>query len=352
MVTCLRSVSAPTLMGLFVRAQHAGGGRGEDPTRTRLIGSRLRHAFVLQQLVAAARLMLLIRPCSACHVMHFYHIPKTGGTAMDNAWWQAGATGSKVKLFQMYGSPSSTGFNFTREASRLEERIAAMPADMVLYVAQHHMAPGLLESAPFVLRWRAMAHAKGCNYTAFTVLREPLDRMASAYYYNKWNLDMLAEAAAAGTMDSGPAGTLARHLDNNMVRYLINNHGSMAQYRAIGSVDRESADLALELLRNLDVVADMRCLHAVSTFLLKSAGLPEAHLRPINVGHNQDRRQGPEHERVTEFLKPHVQWDSYLYDKAKNLSNFFRCANFPAAYVERPQRRGHPAAAASKLTMD
>ena len=220
------------------------------------------------------------------------------------------------------------------DIAKFEDRYAAALSNLfpkkTLYITQHHMAPGLLAGLSYIAKWRQMASAHGCNYTTFTVLRDPVDRLVSAYYHNDW----WKRHGALGKMNHNHYPFLWRAVDNNEIRYLINNHHRSKEMLRIDKVGKVEADLAVELLKELDITTDVLCLDPLLQSLAIKAGL----LGPQHAPHaNEGKLRGKgtssssPPKALREFLGQFVEWDMDVYRRAAQLPNFMNCSDILGA---------------------
>jgi hypothetical protein len=159
----------------------------------------------------------------------FLHVPKAAGTTLQ-------------RVTERHYRPSEIFFLGSRVQDAIDDLRALDPADRArLRLVHGHLAYGLHEALP-----------GPCSY--FTLLREPVDRVASFFYFVReqgdhylYDLSRSAGMDLAGFMESG----VTIMVDNGQTRQISGVWDDVAY----GACDREVLELAKEnLRRSFDVV--------------------------------------------------------------------------------------------------
>ena len=73
-----------------------------------------------------------------------------------------------------------------------------------MFISQHHNTPGLHAMSRDVLpMWRRAASERGCKFFGFTLVRDPLERAISDFYFSNHKPEGLAVALEIPQYDNG-----------------------------------------------------------------------------------------------------------------------------------------------------
>jgi len=280
-----------------------------------VVPGRCRPAGILVLLFGAA-LLSASRAAEGerCHVLHFFHVPKTGGLSVDAAITNSPSVSKAIQFWHHVGE-HSWEWNPEGEAAKISASVAELAKGEVLFVHQHHMAPGLLRSAPLLREWRALAAARGCGYTAFTLLRDPQLRAVSAWYYN----------IAKGHTKAGDPRQAGNSLafDNMMTRYIIGGHPRSERYALrvpAGGVNYTHSEQAIQLLmETMDVISLPQCQEHLLHLLSRRAGIE---LHPEY--HNHNAHSDTDTSSLATYMR--VSWDRHVFEQAVRLPSFMDCS--------------------------
>jgi hypothetical protein len=125
-----------------------------------------------------------------CGLLYFFHIGKTGGSAVES-WLR---TQSKLR------SDSCLYLNgwklpwekFTRAiSSHIEDAANENAKQKWMFVHHHSTNPGMEILSPYMRSWRNATRSKGCTFASVVVLREPTEQAWSLIFYHNTLLENL-----------------------------------------------------------------------------------------------------------------------------------------------------------------
>jgi len=239
------------------------------------------------------------RPCG---ILWHYHIGKCAGTSILAWLIEMKKIGLLHDVFELvdYNQP----VNFDSFHQQHLQPFISNPAGRLVAIHHHHGGPGLYGMQPYFQEVQSKLHAQGCSLVRFTLVREPMSKLASMMNYAmRWH-------PASQSEDPAEHHKFAREIlmadvdfDNPQVRYTLNNWREVPQRfpMEIGDVNESALNAAIQMLDSFEVVGLVEQLHVSIAEVKKLLGLHSA--------------QGVPRENTKE--NPFVNGSGYGIDGAK-----------------------------------
>eukprot|EP00928_Gymnodinium_smaydae_P091464 TRINITY_DN75174_c0_g1_i1.p1 TRINITY_DN75174_c0_g1~~TRINITY_DN75174_c0_g1_i1.p1 ORF type:complete len:379 (+),score=50.26 TRINITY_DN75174_c0_g1_i1:85-1137(+) len=162
---------------------------------------------------------------SSCGVVWFYHVPKCGGSTYKQ--YLDAQQGTLINFMSHYdkrlywSNPGPNGLQ--AQLQSIDDAMQRMrPGRGYVSVHHHHAAPGLEFMLSNISQYREQVRAKGCTFILATILRKPMDRMISSFFYD-FHGDTHDAEDFRFNMEKRVLAS--EKFDNRELRYLINGWG-------------------------------------------------------------------------------------------------------------------------------
>jgi len=265
-------------------------------------------------------------PRPDCGLMHYYHVPKNGGTSVTDMMYTLSQLNDKIEYGRImpYSSTPRDENNamwkdmFDKvDQSIMSGRLAK--ERKWLAVHQHHNSPGLPYMMPHFRRWKKKLEADGCQMILAMNLREPRSRAKSQIAYNHVTKQRFYE----GGWSTENYGGQAFYLLYNKCTKGNETHAPDCQ---IDSYDRDShtvSDAELEELRGylteFTIIGRLDQFDSFFETIEELAGWKTLkHPPALESGHvPTDRKSKPDYEitdKMLDDLQPALEYDYKLWD--------------------------------------
>eukprot|EP00928_Gymnodinium_smaydae_P072256 TRINITY_DN55653_c0_g1_i1.p1 TRINITY_DN55653_c0_g1~~TRINITY_DN55653_c0_g1_i1.p1 ORF type:complete len:349 (+),score=67.44 TRINITY_DN55653_c0_g1_i1:63-1049(+) len=263
-----------------------------------------------------------------CGVVWFYHLPKTGGESYKK-YLERNQTGDMFYLIEDYSKLRSwwtAPDGLPRKLKEVDDAVKRVrPGRPYMKVHHHHGAPGLEAMLPSITSYRRQVEAAGCNFTLATVLREPVDRTLSAFWYNT-----RSQPNVTKVLKTFDRMLVDDNSDNEQLRYLINGIGCVwslgqkycpphdAHLPGYGHLHRAFLDRGLKLLEAFDVVGVTPRLEQFAAKV--DARMGWRHLAMPTENKNLRRFDNLLTEKQRLAVSENCKFDQELYQRALQLA--------------------------------
>lgn len=281
--------------------------------------------IVALSLGAAAQGALSALPRYDDECVVFMHIPKAGGSTLRRDLVQAAKSAGKGDVFLMYGSIQKMPLRLTLE--RFRERVLRGELRDDYYIFSGHFGARVPEAL------RNMGIRRNC--TTITLLREPMSRAVSGYYFgmhDKYKTDddfrrclrgpwAPKTPRAAWNPNPREMRDTCLIVDEQEVRRFgdeidTDRHGRLWQTGAWGAINESDYLTARRNLARYDVVMILEDMAASYRMIDRSTGLRMPAPRHINKNGHPHRSIQAIPADIVELLRLRTRWSRLLYEDA------------------------------------
>eukprot|EP01084_Bolivina_argentea_P128193 226633_1 len=251
---------------------------------------------------------------SNCSILWFYHISKSGGTALNELFKQKLGNQNHMEFWKHVHNDhkwmNATAFYYETVIPFIMNLSSNCENGMI---HQHHMTPGMLKMIHKIKQIKTdMMHSLYCNCRLIlcTLFREPIVRTKSSLGYNHIN-------------HKNALHQISTILSNYQIRYLLFNHPQYFNVSNIKMNEQEMFEKSIDILNEFDVIGVTEKYNEFVEIVDNITNFDQTHkIKPFKYGETPIKNVFTFTEYERNMTRKYNEYDSKLYQLlVKRISN-------------------------------